>query len=152
MRPRSSNGLTLIEVVIVMAIAGTMLAVAAPRLGLPTGRQTADQFASLLHSARLQAISGEPTAVVVDAAGGNVFIVTPARGCDGPVSHRLPVPAGVKVKSTLRSGVMWQPDGSGRTCGGSGIYGGTVTFQGRQTWKVVVSSLGRVRVTRADNG
>lgn len=150
MRAQLHEAFTLVEMLVVIAMTATLSAVAVPLLHHADGRTTAAQLAALVHEARLQAMGGVPTAVVVTPGDVGATIALKQETCEGPVMQQLTVPPGMAVQSTLRRGVIWRPDGSGRTCAGSGIYGGTVTLHGRETWKVVLSSVGRVRLAHVD--
>jgi len=146
---QSRQAFTLIEVLVIITIASILTAVTAPMLQRPSGRTTALQVVAVMQEARLQALGGTSKAVVVTPGQLDASVVVKDRSCDGSVTQRLALPAGLTVHSSLRRGVIWQPDGSGRTCAGSGIYGGTVTVHGRDTWKVVLSSVGRLRMAQA---
>lgn len=59
---------------------------------------------------------------------------------------------GVRIATGFgaRRGLVWLPTGSGRSCDGSGVISSSLELRGHtRATRVVVSSLGRVRVERA---
>ena len=75
---RERQGVTLLELIVVLALLGLILAIAAPSFILPTGRAE-DAASSALATARRQAvIRGEPVTVSID---GIRIHVTPLGTC-----------------------------------------------------------------------
>lgn len=145
-----SRGFTVVELVVVLAIvaiaAGTAFAVFRPS---HAGR-SARAYRTALQGARIAAMGGAPTSVRWDAQRAAFLIRHGAGDCSGAVRAELRPAARVAVVRRLRDGVAWLPDGSGRACGGGGVYGGRVRFEDRrERWDVVVASTGRIRIEAA---
>jgi hypothetical protein len=102
-----------------------------------------------VQGARIAALGGTPVAVRWDGAARR-FEVREGGDCGGPLRGTwAPLPR-VAVARRLRDGVVWLPDGTGRSCSGGGVYGGRVRFAGRpDAWDVVVASTGRLRLEAA---
>lgn len=147
-----SRGVTLIELVILLAVLAAV-AVGAARAWSPgAARTAATEYRAALGSARLRALAGTFASIRFDA-DRDAFLVRDVGPdvpwCDGPVRRVLPRVRGVAVTRRLRDGIVWLPDGTGRDCSGGGVYGGRVRFEDRDAgWDVVVSSSGRLRLER----
>lgn len=149
-----TTGLTLVELALVLGVLG-VLAGAGAWLVRPGGAAQAAQGArAFLLWARLEAIwTGRAVAVVParspalsarSAEGDDV-----ASACGGPElrSFELSRYGGVRVVDALRSGIVWLPRGGARSCLGGGVISDTMVLaDGRRRLRVIVSSLGRVRV------
>ena len=109
---RITSGYTLLELVMVLAIIATALAMLAPSLsGFATNRKTeevARQFVSLTRWARSQAVAdGTTYQLVIDAQAGRWWLmVQPADSTDfeevlGPFGRVYTVPEGVEIRPEL---------------------------------------------------
>ncbi|MDR9391450.1 MAG: prepilin-type N-terminal cleavage/methylation domain-containing protein [Trueperaceae bacterium] len=153
MRRRTPKGVTLLETLLVLALLA-LLAASAARAWTPTAAERAARaYAADVRALRAAAIAGG-TGAIRWAPDAGRFLVW--RGGPDLAAHvgearsatdRVAPPAGVAVVRTLRDGVRWTPDGSGRAFAGGGVYGGRVRFAGpHATWDVVVASSGRLRL------
>lgn len=105
--------------------------------------------------ARFRAIStAEPVAVVyrpLERAFETVDIgrSSLAAGCEqGEVVHTVELDEFPRVRavSVPDKGIVWLPNGTGRTCGGSGAFNQTITLEDdRREARIIVSRAGRVR-------
>ncbi len=150
---RASAGLTLLEILIVLALVAAVGAVGL-RAGRPSGgRQAASAVRSLLVWGHLQALWSGVDVAVVPVPGGMV-----ARAADGGDAcaggRRLRTLAwstfaGVRPQVELRAGIVWRAVGGALSCAGGGVISGSVVLaDARRRYRIVVSSLGRVRVER----
>lgn len=140
----------MVELVVVLAIvalaAGTTLVALRPS----HARRSARAYRTALQGARIAAMAGTPTSVRWDVARAAFLIRRGEGDCSGAVHAELRPSPRVAVVLRLRDGVAWLPDGSGRACGGGGVYGGRVRFEDRrERWDVVVASTGRIRIEEA---
>ena len=69
MASRCRRGLTLLEVIVVIAILAILIVVAAPGLIFPTAKSTGDLAAVLESAKRAAVLRGEPVTLTVDDAG-----------------------------------------------------------------------------------
>ncbi len=146
-------GVTLLEVLVVLALLA-VLAAAAARAWTPTqAERAAHSYANHVRALRATALAGGTGAIrwAPDAGRFDVWRGGPPLAADvgdpAAATDAVAPPDGVAVVGTLRDGVRWTPDGSGRSFAGGGVYGGRVRFAGKHaTWDVVVASSGRIRV------
>lgn len=145
------RGMTLLEVIIVLAILGVCAGLAAWQWPSPLGPATA-ALRNLVLQGRLEAVTlGQSVAVVYDAASrefqirrgpAETHLVCPA----GEVTNRLRLADFRGVAAAGASGLVWLPTGMGRTCTGTGVFNQTFVLQrGDQAGRVLVSRAGRVR-------
>jgi len=133
------GGFTLLELVLVMMIVCTVLAIAAPSLrGFFAGRQTADAAAGLValtQLARSQAISeGSPYRLNVDTSAGTYWLTFQNagafQGLSSEFGRAFRLPEGVQLDlsvdgaQTSRAYVTFFPDGR--------VEPATITLSGRQ--------------------
>lgn len=145
-----SSGFTVVEVVVVLAIVAIVAASALATPHPSHARRSARDYRTALQGARIAAMAGTPTSVRWDARREAFVIRRGAGDCSGAVRAELRPAPRVAVVRRLRDGVAWLPDGSGRACGGGGVYGGRVRFEDRhERWDVVVASTGRIRIEGA---
>lgn len=152
----SVRGVSLLELIVVLAIIGILLGIGYALLRPNPARHAAIALASELTAARLQALAaGMPVAVLLSTDRRTVFRKAGAVGEDadqvcasGAVAHRLDwgrFPR-VELTSGLERGIVWFPTGWGRACGGGGVYNDRIELAGPAArYAVVVSSAGRVR-------
>jgi prepilin-type N-terminal cleavage/methylation domain-containing protein len=152
---RSRRGLTLLEVIVVLALLALGLGLAVATTRPNRAARTAQELAAVIRSARWSAIvTGTPTVLLASVDGSTVVRLTgPEYGCDPAAAaadvvwtleHR-----GVSVAWPLR-GVAFAPDGFPRSCRGDGVGAATVPVEHASARAaVVVSSLGRVRWERS---
>jgi len=147
---RSRLGFTLLELLLVLGLFGT-LSLGAWRTFAPgEAQRAAREFMQHVSSQRLAALSGTTTAVQFDVDRQRFEFLRGEEGCLAEVYLGWKLARGVAVTQGLRDGVQWLPDGAGRSCSGGGVYGGRVRFEGpRETWDVILASTGRLRMERA---
>lgn len=148
------RGVTLIEILIVLAVVA-VLAVGVARSILPGGaRRAAVAYQAAAVALRLGAMTGTPAGLRYEPEHDGFVVRSDVveagweeGWCGGEVRRVLPRPQGVAVTRYLRDGIVWLPDGTGRSCSGGGVYGGRLRFEDRhEAWDVVVSSSGRIRL------
>jgi general secretion pathway protein H len=142
------RGFTLLELVLVMVVICTVLAMAAPSLrGFFAGRQTADAAAGLValtQLARSQAVSeGTPYRLNLDATTGTYRLTVQAGGAfealNSEFGRVFSLPQGVQLDLSVdgedagRSYVSFFPDGSTEPA--------TITLTGRQGDRVTIRCL-----------
>lgn len=147
--------MTLIELLVVLAVLGVLLSTAVA-LTRPSHTQRAAQgLRSAILWSRANAIWRGVSVSVTGTDDG--FVVRAAESsaatCAGErvlTRVRLSDHPGVAVAAGLARGLVWLPNGSGRSCDGGGVISTTVRLSdGRRAVNVVVSSLGRVRLEAA---
>jgi prepilin-type N-terminal cleavage/methylation domain-containing protein len=151
---RSGRGLTLLEVIVVLAVLALVLGIAVAATRPSRAARTAQELAAVIRSARWSAIvTGTPTVLLASVNGATVVRLTGHEfGCD-PTSAATEVVwtlehRGVSVAWPSR-GVAFAPDGFPRSCLGDGVGAATVPVEyASARAAVVVSSLGRVRWER----
>ncbi|HEX7003178.1 MAG TPA: GspH/FimT family pseudopilin [Trueperaceae bacterium] len=147
-------GYTLVELLVVLAIAGLLTTWYVGS----QGRRHVDEAILALRSqtaqARHEAIARSlPVAVLyrpadasfVTLAGrsGNVDVCESGEEVARLELSRFP---GVAVARVPAEGLVWLPSGSGRTCSGSGAFNTTMELhEGRVEARVIVSRAGRIR-------
>lgn len=139
---KRSAGFTLVELVVVMVVAGVLAAVALPRMNLLSvmdGPAFRDELRSSLQFARRAALAARRN-VCVTANGGvlsfvmdtrepdttagapsctaNMTLPNPGRACSPRANHQLCAPAGISL-SGLSSGLVF--DAAGRPLALSGV-------------------------------
>jgi prepilin-type N-terminal cleavage/methylation domain-containing protein len=137
---------SLVELLVILAILAVLAGGAVAAFRPSHARRSARAYLTTVQGARIAALAGTPVAVRWDDAARR-FEVRERDDCAGPLRGTLaPLPR-VAVARRLRDGVVWLPDGTGRSCSGGGVYGGRVRFAGRrEAWDVVVASTGRLRL------
>lgn len=152
---RRQGGFTLLELVVVMALAGLIIALVIPRLGGTLEglkvRMASRQVAALFRTARVQAISGGKVAVVtVDPRGGQLWMQGQGQG--GQVERRLGLPSGVRVALLdERNRPLGDRGGQVRFTPRGGSDGANLALSGwgRQIQIVVDPLTGRVAILEA---
>lgn len=141
----SEVAMTLIEVLIVLAILGILLAIAIPNLRPPALRVAADAAQAFVLQGRFEAIRRN-TPVAVTVSEGT--LVTRAGSCTGQVSGRLPLQEYPQV-SLSGSDLLWTASGDPRTCAGGALGLGGPRFtlgDCRNQVTLSVSGGGAVRI------
>ena len=154
-------GVTVMEMLIVIAIAGILLGIGVVRVQPPESRLFANDVKAQIEQARYEAIRRNGPVAVVWEAGPERFATrldpndpTVGSTCNGPLvlqSRALSDYRSVELISgasgAWSGGVVWLPSGQGRTCNGGPAIGGTITItDGRTTHVVEVSVGGRVSI------
>jgi len=102
---RSRRGVTLLELIVVLALLGLVFAIAAPAFIVPIPVRASDLGAALATARRAAILRGEPVTLAIDAAG--------AWRVDGDASPAaLPIAAGTTAASTGRMRVRISPLGT----------------------------------------
>ncbi|NPC56710.1 GspH/FimT family pseudopilin [Caenimonas soli] len=173
--PRRVRGFTLIEMLIVLTIAGILSGVAFPSLAAVVDsirmRSIANEFLSSMHLARAEAIKRNGRVALCKSMDGNVCAATGDWGQGWIVFHDADndgaaeigeqviqrvqaLPAGFRLSGNhlLSRYISFSPTGTTRTVGGA-FQAGTVTLckasasssEGRE---VVLNNVGRMRVNK----
>jgi prepilin-type N-terminal cleavage/methylation domain-containing protein len=158
MRPTSSLGFTLIEVLVVLALLGSVAGIGLTFARPATDLRAATALRSVLLWARAEALwQGSSVAVRELPLGVGYEVRRLTDGVDscdsGEVIGRLLLAEhpGVRIAAGFgsREGLVWLATGSGRSCDGGGVISATIVLQSPLgSSRVVVSSLGRVRAER----
>ena len=138
----ADRGYTVIELVIVVTIAGLILAIAVPRgrlaLDRISVRSAAGDVEATMSYARAAALSGSvPVAVQVDTSSGTLRV---RRGADVLLARGIAQAHGVRLTAT-RDSMVYDPRGFGRGAANLSV----VLRRGAARETVFVSRLGRVR-------
>lgn len=135
---RARKGVTLIELMVVMAIIAIMGLFMAPSIGEWVKnyriRQTARDIASTLQLAKMQAVSARQTYAVNFTLTNGTYQINPG----GSASQ---VPKGVTIATGSAASISFNPDGTSP-------INGTITInntQGKQ-YQVSVSATGRIQI------
>ena len=154
---RSRRGLTLVEILIVLAILGVLLSLTAFLVPAPSATVFARDAQSLYQQARLEAVKrNRPVAVVWDADLGRLEArvdsasTTVAAACTGDTVVRSLTPAGYGGRLTITAdfahdGAVWLPSTLMRGCAGPATELQSLTVAStRRTVDVDVSTTGEV--------
>lgn len=151
------SGLTLVELLVLLAVLGVLLSVAWSVVRPDNAQQAAQSVRTAILWARANAIWRGVSVAVTDLADGAGLVLSVGHAADSSCSGgtelarvRMSEHAGVSLLAGLPRGLVWLPDGSGRSCDGGGVISATLRLQGaRRAVNVIVSSLGRVRLETA---
>ena len=159
---RNQRGISLLEMLIVLAVAAVLLAIGAVWIQPPAARAFANDVKAQIEQARYEAVKRSvPVAVrfrdgafvtTVDPSDPAAGLITVVDSCasDAAVLVRRDASEyrGVSVETDPSAwSVVWLPSGQGRTCGGSLAIGSTVEItDGRTTRVIEVSVGGRVSI------
>lgn len=158
MRRPSVSGFSLIELIVVLAMLGTILAIGAPRLSTPGVRMYANDVKALIEQARFEAIKRSMPVAVVFNPTTSAFETrldpddpTVSSACTGSLVLQSRDPGEYRAvsvdlsASTWGGSVVWLPSGQGRACNGSPSIGGSIAVtDGRLTRTIVLTVGGRV--------
>lgn len=148
-----ARGITLIEMLVVLAVVGILVAIAAASLRVSNERQAANSFQALMQQARTEAIKRNRPVVVSWDASGNVMLASVAPtmvvpGC-GDVDlveiDRIDVREYRRVTVTTTmpgNGVVWLPNGRHVACVSQGALSSVTTFTGASGSRAVEVSIG----------
>jgi len=150
------SGLSLFEVLLVLAVLAVLMAIGLPRLLPSRADVIAKEVTSFLLEARFAAIAADrPVAVVWDAPGRRFLSLAADKASlgnspceEGILRRRLELGGhpGVTLGYPLPRGLVWLPSGQGRTCSGGGAFNSTITISGtRGAYRVIISRAGRIR-------
>ena len=158
MRCERRSGFTLIELLVCLAVIGSLAGIGLRFARPANDLRAATALKTLLLWARSEAMwQGSSVAVSELPLGAGYEVRRLAAGSNdchsGEVMGRLLLVehAGVSLAAGFgsRTGLLWLPTGSGRSCDGGGVISTSITFRSLGgSSRVVVSSLGRVRVER----
>lgn len=144
---RSRPGVTLLEILVVLTVLAVVLGLVWAAWTPSPARRSARGYLQTVQGARIAALAGTPASVRWDSDRHAFLVRHGDPGCAGDPREVLSPDPPVAVTRRLRDGVAWLPDGTGRACGGGGVFGGRVRFEDRRSaWDVVVASTGRLRI------
>ena len=144
--PRDQAGVSVVELVIVAAIAGIMALAVAPVIGAALSdsktRGAAEQVAGALRLARERAISTATTYSV--SFTSDAISIACVDNCPSPRPPDTTEPAvtGASLSSNV-SRILFTERGAASPAGTV-----TVTYQGATSWIVTVTPIGRVRMCK----
>lgn len=159
---RVQAGFTLLEMLIVIAIMGILLALGVPMLRPPSAYLFATDLKAMIQQARFEAIKrNSPVAVIWDSTdktfttrfdAANTTFADPSTACTSTSP-----PLNTKRASDYRNlsistnmsgnGIVWLPTGSARECSNN-LGNSRITIDdGKKPFYVFVSMGGRVRVS-----
>ena len=152
-------GLSLVEILVVMAVLGILLGIGISALRAPEARLFANDLKALVQQGRYEAVKRQtPVAVVWDAGSqsfrtqyveGSTAVSTVCSSGAVVASKQLSDYRRVRLGSNgLSGGIVWLPSGLVRGCTGSDLSSGlTVEItDGQSSRTLVVSSAGAVRL------
>jgi prepilin-type N-terminal cleavage/methylation domain-containing protein len=147
-RPRASNGFSLPELIVVVAIVGLSVAVAIPLISREIQkaqiRGAVDQFASNLRAARMIAVSTHrPVDVRVFVAPGNYYLYKDAREKE----RRITMPEGIAIVWCEPDTLVFRSDGSVMPDGGETRFEARTAQGAVERWTVKTSVLGIPKTT-----
>src|SRR5690554_4191588 len=127
----NKSAVTLIELLVVLAVLGVLLSTAVALTRPSHTHRAAQALRSAILWARANAIWRGVSVAVIE--GGDGFVVRSADEATAPCEAgremarvRLSEHPGVVVGQGLPRGVVWLPNGSGRSCDGGGVISATV--------------------------
>lgn len=149
-------GTSILELIIIVAVLGILLAVGFVQLRPPAARAFGNDVKSQVEQARFEAVKRNQP-VAVQFADGRLFTsldtsdLRVVASCSPDATVIVQRFAGsygnVTVTPDSSWGVVWLPSGQGRTCDGSPAIGSTLRIDdGRTVTRVTVSDGGRVSV------
>lgn len=150
-----TSGVTLPELLTVLLLAG-MIVLIIVRWPSPLG-PASSAVRNFINQARLEAVALEkPVAVTFDAGAetyrmrlaGDTGSWLPSELCgSAPVTRSLELRTWRRVRHvTPARGLIWLPNGHGRTCGGGGAFNQTIRLSaGRREARIIISRAGRIR-------
>lgn len=150
---RRLAGMSMIEVLIVIAVLGILMGIGVSRISPPSSRLLSNDIKSMLYQSRYEAVKrNQPVAFVWDAQSQTFQVRLDeassdvADQCDGErVLVTKPVADYPRVSVTVdmaTNGVVWLPSGQGRTCAGAPMVAGQIRVTSGEKEKVVSFTLG----------
>lgn len=122
---RGQSALSVIEVLIVLAILGILLAIAIPNLRPPAAQLAANSVQAFVQQARFEAIRLNAEVAVTVADGR---FASRSGGCSGNVLRTLDLAEYPQV-SASGGDLIWTHTGQVRSCGGSALGVNGVAWQ-----------------------
>jgi prepilin-type N-terminal cleavage/methylation domain-containing protein len=141
MKMKREEGVTLIELAVVMAIVGIMALFMAPAIGEWVDnfriRQAARDIASTLQQAKMQTISTRQTHSVNFTLANGTYVINPLP----PGGSNSQVPKGVTIAAGSATSISFNPDGTSPV-------NGTITIKNTKDkqYQVSVSATGRIGI------
>lgn len=138
---KREEGVTLIELAVVMAIVGIMALFMAPAIGEWVDnfriRQAARDIASTLQQAKMQTISTRQTHSVNFTLANGTYVINPLP----PGGSNSQVPKGVTIAAGSATSISFNPDGTSPV-------NGTITIKNTKDkqYQVSVSATGRIGI------
>jgi prepilin-type N-terminal cleavage/methylation domain-containing protein len=155
----TKSGFTLIEMLIVLGVAGVLLAIAAVNLRVPSAQLMTNDLQALIFQARLQAVKyNRPVAVTYDATTqtfsmryNNLSGTTLSNTCSATtVLQSLPISnyRNISLSGDLTSNsLIWLPNGLLSTCTGPALTPFSyIISDGHNTRTLSVSLAGKVAI------
>jgi len=150
---RKTEGLTVIEVVLVVAVLGVLLGIGFTRISPPSARLLSGDLKSMLYQARYEAVKrNQPVAFVWDPTDETFYVrldtASPdvSAQCGGEatlVVKRVAEYPGADVRVDIASnGVVWLPNGQGRSCTGAPMVAGEIAVSSGSVERLVVITMG----------
>lgn len=160
---RIHAGFTLLEMLIVLGIMGILFALGIPMLRPPSAYLFASDLKAMIQQARYEAIKrNTPVAIVWDSANqtyttrldatNTAFANTNSACTSGTVinTKQLKDYRNISISTNmLGNGIIWLPTGLARSCSSGAGNSTTSVGDGRQTYNVITSTSGRVRLEKA---
>jgi prepilin-type N-terminal cleavage/methylation domain-containing protein len=151
------SGLTLIEILVVVAIIGILAGISPLLIRPPAARVFANDVAFTIRRAHFEAIKRDvAVAVVWDAANQRLetritkegtYSCSDVSSSPPPRSHDARAYGTVTVTTNLGgNGLLWFPNGTTRACDGNLAAGTIVVRDARATVTVAISGTGSVEV------
>ncbi len=162
---KTRAGFTLLEMLVVLGILGIFFALGIPMLRPPSSYLLANDLKAMVQQARFEAIKrNTPVAVVWNSTTRtfvtrfdqtNTTFAAPGSACTNTTpegllnTKRLDDYRNISVTTNMSgNGVVWLPTGLNRSCGG-GVGNSTTTIgDGSNSYNVVISVSGRVRIEK----
>ena len=157
---KTRAGFTLLEMLIVIAIMGILMALGVPMLRPPSSYLFASDLKAMVQQARFESIKRNVPVAVVWSDSAKTFTTQShtdyLKACDATGTEKLRVKSlteyrNLRVTSAFQTGgLVWLPTGLGRQCTGGLMANGTTITDDRMVYRVCISSAGRVRIKKIE--
>lgn len=158
---RTHVGFTLLELLLVISIMGILLTLGVPMLRPPSSYLFATDLKAMIQQARFESIKRNvPVAVVwrrtdqafTTQSHSTNFASNQACNATGTTIIRTKNLADYRnlsvTNALTQNGVVWLPTGLARLCDGSWIANSTTLTDDRATYKINISTAGRVMIEK----